>query len=754
MEMHPSEKLVGKSVTPVMAYDKVRGSVEYPSDITLPDMLYAKILRSPYPHAKIVKICSEEVERHAKVKALVTYRDVPQIPMGQMRDMYVLEDRVRFIGDEVAAVAAEDEDSAEEALQLFKVSYEPLKAVFDPEEAMRPDAPLLYPDGNIIRGSSSKPTFVLQKGDIESGLKAADVVLERTYSTQFQSPLAMEPRCCVANWDGKRLEVWESTQRPSYVRDELARVFNLAPDNVRVVAKVVGGAFGGKNFVQRYTFIASLLSMKSGRPVKISFDRREELIGAYLRYPHKICVKGGATHDGRVTALYLKLVSNAGNAVRESLTPISIASRIPFVLYARIPNIKYEAYAAYTNTPSGGGVRGYGGTEVGHVLGLFMDELAEEIGIDPLEVYTVNTVKMGDELSHLAPRATNVKVSSVGLAECLTKGAAAIGWRASVPKSVLAVSERRGFGCAIGLWTGAGGSTPSGAQVDVLEDGSVILSNPVVDHGGEQQTELRQMVGEVMGLPMEKVTSIWGDTDCCPEDLTGVVASRTTLVVGVAAISASQEAKNKLLRLASEYLQADFDDLGIEEGLIRVRSNRDLKVSFGELAKYAASRGESITGSSTCQPNDSIYSFSAAFAEVIVDVETGLVRVSKIVNPVDVGRAINPLTLEGQIVGAALQGCGYALTEEMTLDKTYGFALNQQLYDYKSPSILDCPEIIPIVVESYEPLHPFGAKGAAEAPMVPVAPAIVNAIYDAVGVRIRDLPATPDKVLAGLRRKG
>ena len=561
--------------------------------------------------------------------------------------------------------------------------------------------------------------------------------------------MSHEPRACVALYENGKCTLWCSVQDPYRLQDSVARVLNLPMDAVRVVATNLGGAFGVK-VTGRFAILCALLARQTGKPVKIWFTREEESLDSHNRSALTHYVKAGANKDGSLTAIKVRTFLDNGywpyGGLGQNIA-FAICTR-PIDLYHRCPNVKWEVFAVRTNRPSTGPYRGRADAESHFPIESVMDELAHSIQMDPIEFRLKNRIHEGDDLCS-APKKV---ISTVWVEEAARKGAETIGWerRASLSTSSQG-ARKKGMGMAMVIHSC--GSNPAGtsqAEVTIDSEGRISLFSGTADQGSEQQTTLRQMVAEVLGVRLEEVGGCNADTLTCPFD-SSPFSSRTVYATGIAASRAAEEAKRKLLEGASLLLDEEVGNLDIGINFVWARSDSSKRVRLGELARLA---GGSISGKGIYNgKNDQLfaYGFAAAFAEVEVDVETGEVKILRLVSSHDVGRAINPMIVEGQILGGAAQGLGYALSEGFYFDPRTGTALNQWFLDLHTPSILDTPNIEPVIVELGEPTHPFGAKGCSEISYVGVAPAIANAIYHATGARVTELPMTPDVVLKALQ---
>ncbi len=745
--------LVGKSVPRLDAIDKVTGRAKYGMDLKMDDMLYAKILRSPYPHAKVVKIDTAKAESHPKVRAIVTIDEVPKVigTVGRLRteegtkSLYILDNVVRFIGDPIAAVAADDEESAEEALSLIDVEYEQLPTLFDPLEALKESSVKIHEDGNIA--------FHLFKeiGDIDKGFKEADYIFEDRFVTSRQKHCAIEPfSSCIANYglDG-RLTVHSSTQRPHIIKIYLAGALGLPVDKVRIIKPDTGGAFGGRDYlIHGLEAMSSFLSKKAGKPVKMSFTREEDFEATESRHPFILELKAGITGDGILVTLDIKAVMDVGGYGPHAIGVLSQAMKKGMALY-RCPNVRFDGYSVYTNKPLCGAFRGYGNPQINFALESLMDMVAERLGIDPVELRLKNYRGLGE-----AEPTTGDEIRSDGMKECLREGAKKFGWNEKRRKMVAGGTRRRGVGMSC-LVHHSGGrfSSPDPASATVMfnSDGSVSLITGVADDGQGNRTVFAQIAAEELGIGLEQISLSDTDTEITPLD-SGTHGSRQTYVGGRAVQKAAAEAKSILLEYASQHLNVGADRLETRCGVIYDIKNPEKSIHVSDLLRKVQFEdldcGKQIIGTATGVAPASPPIFGANFAEVEVDIETGEVRIVKLVGAFDVGKAINPANVEGQITGGEVMGIGYALTEWLEIRD--GRVLNNNFTDYRILRACDIPEIDGIIVESDEPTGAFGAKGVGEATMAGTASAIANAIYDAVGVRMKELPITQEKILDGL----
>lgn len=761
---------IDKTITPVGGLPKATGTAVYATDVDLDGMLYVRTLRSPHPHARIKQIDTSAAERMPGVHAILTHGNVPLFMVGEKdgerQDKALLEDVVRYVGDEVAVVAAESEEIAADALARIDVIYELLPAVFDAREALKSNAPKVRPDGNIARVPGTnignpimgcpvdrmvdtewgrlKPSYLFERGDLEAGFAAAEVVVERDFHVNPVHGASLEPRGCVAAWDNDTLTVWDSTQKPFTVQSMLANLFEIPAENVRVVATYLGGGFGTKENLQRYQALAALLSRRTGRPVKYWLSREEEFQCTWTRYECDFRIRLGALRDGSLTALYIRNIANQGNAIYQNTFPVRVSGHQAQVLYNRCSNQRFEGYCVYTNSPSAGGTRGFGRPELLFALESAMDELAYKLETDPVALRLKNIVQSGDDLGN------GITVSSVALDKCLLESRARVGWsRRSTKPALDSGPVKRGIGMAAAIHSGGNTFLDTETELELAHDGVVLLKLGIPDHGTEQETTQKLYVAQELGIPAASIRAEWADTLTCPHDF-GIFSSSSTCVKGAATVAAARNFKSRLLDAASHMLDVTPERLSIAADRVHVRGKAALSVSLRDLAMATGNDTVRARGRPDMPRNVGLFSFASNFVEVEVDTRTGAVRILKVVVALDVGQVINPVLFHAQTRAATVQGISFALFERMRFDRRErGIPMNGGLLDYKLPSILDVPQIECIAVDSYEPIHPYGAKGAGELAMNPTVPAVCNAIYNAVGVRPETTPIEPE-VLLGL----
>jgi putative selenate reductase molybdopterin-binding subunit len=769
--MSSERAVVGKNVCRVDGVKLVTGRPAFTDDIRLPGMLYGKILPSPHAHARIRRIDTAKAKALAGVHAVLTYKDVPRVPhttAGQAwpepspYDTYLLDNKVRFVGDRVAAVAAESRAIAERALRLIEVEYEVLPAVLDMEQAMAPGAPAIHdePDStNIYDRSHNIAGYILREiGNVEEGFRESDCVFEREFRTQRQQHCPLEPHITIS-WldpDG-RLVIRSSTQVPYHARRQVGMILQIPVSRIHVIKPRIGGGFGGKQEMLLED-ISAALALAARRPVKMEYTREEEFHMARTRHPQILRMKIGATRDGTIVASQLTVLASTGAYGSHSTTVQGNTGSKVLPLY-RAPHMRFECHVVYTNTPVAGAFRGYGCPQGFFAQETVMDELAHELGIDPVEFRCRNAIRLGD-YDRLSAQLGEGKeglprhILSCGLPQCLERGAEAIEWarkRTAAPESG---HLKRGVGMSCSMQgSGIAGIDWASAFLKMNEDGSFYLQVGASDVGAGADTVLSQIAAETLGVTLDKIVITSGDTDVTPFDV-GAYASSTTIISGGAVKKAAEKVREEVLRLASAMLGEPVATLAWGDNQVYTAGERRKAVSMAEIAMHAMYREKTqIMGGASHFNTDSPPPFCATFAEVEVDTETGKVRVAHLVSAVDPGTAINPMQAEGQVEGAVTQGLGYTLTEELALDKA-GRPVNPNFLDYKIFSAKDMPKLTTILVETREPLGPYGAKSISEVPINGPAPAIANAIYHAIGVRIRKLPIRPEDVLTALKEAG
>jgi CO/xanthine dehydrogenase Mo-binding subunit len=773
MSSERSFKVVGKSVTKVDALGLACGSPQFTDDIDLPHLAHAKILRSPHAHARIRSIDTRRAEELPGVLLVLTHRNTPRVmrttagqgyPEPSPYDFTTFDDKVRFVGDRVAAVLAETEEIATEALGLIEVEYEELPAVFDPERALEPGAPVIHdePDARAVipvpyePGRNMAAHVQVAVGDVEQGFAEADLVFEGRFVSHYASHAMLEPPITICYFDGYgRLVIRTSTQVPFHVRRIVAQALQIPLRKIRVIKPRIGGGFGGKQEVMLEP-VCALLAWRSRRPVRLAMTREEVFVAARTRHPQVVTLRMGARKDGELTALDMRAVMNSGAYGAHALTVACNTGSKTIPLLNKIPHLRFEATTAYTNLPVGGAYRGYGATQGYFALGVMVDEIACALGIDPVDFYARHHIREGETSPIFAALGEGTEgvvqtIESCGLPECLRRGAEAIGWREKRGWRQREGTRVRGLGMVCLM---QGSSIPeidmASATIKLNEDGSFNLLVGATDLGTGSDTVLAQLAAETLGVDVDAIIVHSSDTDLTPFDV-GAYASSTTYLSGAAVQRAAEDARGAILRAAGEMLGEDPEKLELGEGGILDGEGRRL-AELSEVALYTlyTRNQHQIVGTGSSISHKSPPPFAAHFVEVEVDEETGLVRVVHYVAAVDCGTAINPTLAEGQTEGAVVNGIGYALTERYLFDAR-GRLQNPDYGNYKIPCAADLPRITTILVPTYEPTGPCGAKSVSEISINGALPAISNAIFDAVGVRLRTAPFTPDRVLAALR---
>jgi len=748
--------VIGRPLPQIDARERAAGTAEFVSDIKLPGMLQGRILRSPHPHARIMHIDTSKARRLRGVKAVITAEDTPKIPFGPRTDdwMILAVDKVRFIGDEVAGVAAVDEDTADEALSLIQVEYEPLPAVFDPIEAMQPGAPLIHnKERNIVS------EFGLSKGDIEKAFQESDVVHPAQYYTNQVYQAYLEPMACVAQFDpGGKLTLYLATQIPSMTRIPYAKALGLPLEKVRVVVPYYGGAFGAKMETNLH-LVAAVLAQKTGKPVRMVNHREEDFMAGNPRVPMYIDLKIGAKKDGTLMGKEVRVIGASGGRAVYSMVIVATACYRPDSLY-HFQNLKTEGMTVYTNTVPTSCFRGFGNAQMTFAIESSLDMIAEAIGMDPAELRIRNGLKTGEVSIH------GWKIGSSGLAECVRKATEASGWKEKRAQRRIA----RGIGLA--CCNHVSGNRAFAREFDggagivrIGREGKVLVYHGESDMGQGQRTVFAQIVAEELGISVDQIEVARVDTDVSPFGM-GSFATRGTVFGGHGVKAAAADAKRQILEMAAQMLEANPADLEAKGGKIYVKGSPEKGIPFQKVAENGLYKrgGAPMVGTGFWVPDTVIpdpvtkygnispaYPFACQIAEVEVDTETGQVHLLDYVAAHDVGRAINPQTTEGQIQGGVAQGVGWALTENMITER--GRILNPNFRDYVIPGPLDLPPIKTILVEPIEPNGPFGAKGIGEPALNPATAAVANAIYNAIGIRITELPITPEKILQALHGK-
>ncbi len=745
-------KTIGKSEPRRDLPEKLTGEAKYTADVQLPGMLFGKILRSPHPHARILSINVDAARNLPGVRAVVTPFDAPK---GQVApDMPILDTEARYVGDEVAAVAADDEDLAEAALSLIEVKYEQLPFVTDAVEAIKPDAPQTRPGGNLVGG---KP-LTLTRGNVEEGFAQADRIFEETYSTPAHAGAALEPRAAVASWDGDNLTVWKSTRGVHADQLALSLALDVPRGNIRVMGQNMGAGYGTKDET-RLGAITAVLAQRAGRPVKIELTRQEEFVAGRHRHGTTTTVRMGVKNDGTVTAVHATTIMDTGAYLSSGPGVIRRAGQGALYLY-RCANVQYDGYLTYTNTPSGGSYRALGAPQGHFALESLADTISEALGIDPLEFRLKNHVRLegqpgervtpANEVLDTQPVEGGVPFSSNGLRECLQIGSEAIDWGrpSEQPESC---NLRRGKGMGMFIYRGGAGGR-SIARMRLESDGSLRLLTGLMDVGEGSLTVMPQIAAEELGVGYSQVLVTFGDSETTPEaPLTA--GSTATFSTGTATKEAARQLKARIIEVVAPLLDTEPSNLQITDDGVEHIQYPERSVSVAQIAE-SAGEIEIEAAISPGSRDHVINSFGAHFAEVEVDTDTGQVRVLRYIAAHDSGRILNPKLAINQVEGGVSQMLGFTLSEQMLTDPRNGVTLNASFLEHKSPTLQDFPEMQVLFADVVDPVGPFGAKALGEPPSIGVAPAVANAIYNAIGVRIRDLPLTPDRVLNEIEAQG
>ncbi len=735
---------VGQGISRIDAVSRVTGRALYADDFQLPGMLHGKLLFSPLPHAKILKIDTSKAEKLPGVKAVITANDAPAHRFGGLiKDRLVFaREKVRYAGEPIAAVAAVDEATAEEAIHLIAVEYEELPVIIDPQKASAPSSPLVHeeweqytalPDlprqGNICNGGEVK------LGDVEKGFRESDLIVEERYETQMAHQTYIEPHSAMATVDPSgKITVWSTTQGQFPLRDSLAEIFGIPYHRIKVIGTEIGGGFGGK-IAPILEPMCILLSKKTGRSVKITMDRDEDFLDTTPRRPCVVEIKTGVKKDGTLLAREAKVYFGTGAySIGKYNFAGNVCKRLSGPYY--IPNVHLVGYSVYTNQQPCGAFRAPGSPQVTFAFESHMDSIAARLGIDPIVLRKKNALKKGQ------PTAIGSLDDSVDLEALIDRAVQESGWY----DRPLGPNQGRGIACT--FW--ASGAQAGSNTVKLNEDGTVAVTTGSIDLTGTHTT-LAQVVVEELGVEVKDISVTTVDTDVAP--MAPVSAgSNITRSMGLSVKLAAEAVRQKLLEIASDHLEANINDLEIKKGYVYVKGVPEKGVPFKTLYSLAASsKGGPLISTASTTPQNPTVNFVIQIAEVEVDPETGEVKVLNLIALQDVGFAINPLSVVGQIEGGATQGLGYGLMEQMIFQD--GKLRNPHLLDYKIPSALDVPPIKTIIVEEPASKSPYGAKGVGEPPIVATGAAIANAIYQAVGVRVTSLPVTPEKVLHALKNK-
>ncbi|MEC7490387.1 MAG: xanthine dehydrogenase family protein molybdopterin-binding subunit [Pseudomonadota bacterium] len=766
MTDQPSTQGVGARIPRLEGRGKLTGRTDYTDDIVRPNMLHAAILGSAHAHAKILSYDTKAALGIAGVKAIITGADYPDWPMGCMiKDERLLaKDKVRYVGQPVAAIAAIDIATARKAARLIEISYEPLPEVMTIDEAMAPGAPVIHeglPDyikifqaefnGNVLSRQ------VLSEGDVDAAWENCAVIVEETYHTQPQAHAYLEPCAAIAEVDDtSKVTIWSGHQSINRVQANVAEALGLSMSKVRALTPRVGGAFGGK-MEATVQPIAAALAIKTGRPVKVALSRDDDFQMMRSRHGTRIQMSTGATRDGTILARSAELFYDAGAYADDSAAVLGfgmLMARGPY----NIPNVHVEGHCVYTNKLRASGFRGFGNPQVTFAGESQLDELAHKLEMDPIELRLKNAMKNGDK------QFGGHTVEVCGLSECIEKVRDQSGWAA---KRSANPGSGRMTGIGVSAFSHICGLLSTGAIVRLAEDGSIVLSTGAVDYGQGSDTALAQICGEALQIDVGQVNFVAPDSDSSPYNW-GTAASRTTYMVGRAVRDAAVDVREKILQAAEIMLETNAEDLELVPGGKVEIAGSDVSVSFFDVSMFSLyGAGGPIIGQSTFMydgeafdpkrtvmsgfpfSNLGVYLFGAHVIEIEVDETTGLAGVTRAWLAHDVGKAINPSAVEGQIQGGFAQGLGYALHEELVWED--GRLSNPTFMDYKIPGAHEVPyEIHPIIVENPEPSGPFGARGIGEPGLIGVAPSIANAVFNATNTRVRSLPLTSEKILTAM----
>jgi 4-hydroxybenzoyl-CoA reductase subunit alpha len=766
----PSLKVVGKPFRKVDARAKCTGETKFADDIVLPRMLYCRILRSHHPHALIKSIDTSKAMAMKGVFAILTGKDLP-IPYGILpvsQDEHALcIDKVRFIGDPVAAVAAIDEDTAFDAMNLIEVEYEPLNTISTIEEAILIDEPRIHEYGD---GPNVHKKVSLEFGNIEKGFAEADLVREDTFFYEGNTHLPMEQHAAVGYFDAdKKLTIWSSTQTPHYVHRALAKVLELPASHIRVIATPNGGGFGGKSDPFNHEVVVCKLSMITGRPVKVTLTREEVFYCHRGRHPVLMHIKTGVKKDGSITGMHFKSFLDGGAYGSYGVASTFYTGALQTVTYD-VPCYKFQGLRAFTNKPPCGPKRGHGTPQPRYALEVHLDKIAEQLKLDPAEMRRAHLVEP-DSVT-----ANYLRIGSMGLGKCIDKVVKGSDWKKRFSgwdqnNRKLPFGKGTGIACSSYI-CGAGlpiywnNMPQSGVQLRLDRQGGVCVMCGSTDIGQGSDSILAYIVAEVLGIDPFDIRVVTADTDLTPVDL-GSYSSRVTLMTGNAAIQAAERARELLVLAVAEKLGVPIENVSLAERRVFDVENPDVGVSFAEAVVLAETKFGTIGTVGSYSPPRSpgrykgagvgpspAYSYSAAVAEVDVDPDTGIVVVERIWIAHDIGKSINPMLVMGQVEGSVYMGLGEILMEEMAYRGNRNVVHKfPSMLEYKSPTTMEMCDVKTYLIEDPDPNGPYGAKEVGQGPLLPVPPAVANAVYDAVGVRIDEVPITPEKVMRALKEK-
>jgi CO/xanthine dehydrogenase Mo-binding subunit/aerobic-type carbon monoxide dehydrogenase small subunit (CoxS/CutS family) len=790
---------IGSSMITLDAQAKATGRAHYAGDLgfhvddEFAKPLFAKVLRSPYPHAKVADIDDTLARQLPGYRGMITFKEVPEFKL----DRHFLNDKARFVGDAIAAVAADDQYTAQAALDLLRVNFSPLDFYLDAEETFKRGVKDIH--ANTLAGfggpqSANQPTIEFKHGDTGEGFKQADLITEGRYTTPIQCHVPIEMNCCTAHWRGDELTLWDSQQSPHRARDVIAEVLKIPHEKVRIISQFVGGGFGGKCAEDPgktlYQAIAALLAKKTGKPVRLEFTLKENMFGEDVRNPFVMVLKTGVKNDGTITAIECKAIQRSGGYASTSAAVASVAGEGIVGTY-RCENFWYHAYCVYTNTPVGGELRGFGHPQAVYCLEAHMDKVAEAVGMNPLEFRLKNYLRSGEKM--LSVGGAMLPIASSGLEECMKRGAQAVGWDRWESPDKKSGRVRRGLGMRISQEHS--GRDASVGLLSLDRQGKIHVPLGIGNMGTEAHTGIALIVAEALRVPVEELNVTWGDSANTAWDFVGD-ASRALHCCGKAYWNAAQDLLNQLYKIAAPMLGTTEDQLEPFNKGVRAKGGGRV-IDFKTLVAQAKPRdtfapfcnpqidispklneqtgaietpepkldphtekmarqltNEGLVGLGFYVFNLGVKSWGAGFVECEVDMTTGQVNILKFVCAHDVGRVIHRPSVEAQIYGGGVFGLGYGWTEELLVDPNTGIPVNTSLQEYRPLTILDVPELISIVVEAPVEAGPFGAKGLGENPVLNGAAALANAIYNATGVRIDEIPLTWPRVYDALKKAG
>ncbi|MBI4869999.1 MAG: molybdopterin-dependent oxidoreductase [Candidatus Riflebacteria bacterium] len=755
----------GKSVKKIDSLSLATGRAKFVDDVHIPGLLIAKLVTSPHAHARIVEIDTSAAAKVPGVVCILTHKDLPRVPhttAGQgypepsPYDTFILDDKVRFVGDRVCAIAAETRDAAERAARAVKVSYEVLPAVLDPEHAMDDGVPVIHDEPDALRIADPKRNLAAEAGFTlgKDFFEDADFIFDRTFITHYAQHTPIEPHICIAYFDEQdRLVLRTSTQVPFHARRIAAQSLRIPVKRIRVIKPRIGGGFGTKQEVLLEGIVGAL-ALRTHRPVKLELTRAEETVSSRTRHPMVLHLRSGLKKDGTITDFDMDVINNTGAYGSHALTVGCNVGSKCLPLY-RAKNVKFQVRGVYTNLPVGGAYRGYGATQGAFAMECLVDEMAERLGVDSLEFRKRSHIQEGEtspifKAMGEGREGVAMTIQSCGLDRCIDLGAQEIDWYAKKKQPKGPGPVKRGLGCAC-LMQGSSipGIDMGAASIKMNDDGSFNLLMGATDLGTGSDTVLAQIAAEVLGVRETDMIVYSSDTDMTPFDV-GAYASSTTYLSGMAVKKAAEQVKTQILEVAGKMLEVDASKSVLRDGMVVLPNGRRLTLAeIAQQSLYIQDQFQ-IFGIASHVTSASPPPFSAHFCELEVDEETGHVKVLEYVAAVDCGTAINPRLAEGQTEGAVLNGISYALTEEICFDPK-GRPRNPTFTHYKIFNSVDVPPIKTILVPTWEPTGPYGAKSVSEIGINGPLPAIANAIYDAIGIRLRETPFTPEKVLKALR---